>query len=74
MGTSFYLHFSYVLIRISLSDFWNPPEKPAAIDPTADKATIIRNLQKTSPETLALAQEWDDIARAVVKAEQRVAK
>ena len=72
MSTSIYSHFFYVFIRSSLSDFWNPPEKPAAIDPTADKVTIIRNLQKTSPETLALAQEWDDVARAVVKAEQKV--
>lgn len=61
-----------VIITDNNDEFWNPPEKPAAIDPKADKVTIIRNLQKTSPETLALAQEWDDIARAVVKAEQKV--
>ena len=35
-----------------------------------DKQSILRHLEKTSPETLALAFEWDDIANSVAKTEK----
>ncbi|KDQ21628.1 hypothetical protein BOTBODRAFT_208901 [Botryobasidium botryosum FD-172 SS1] len=39
-----------------------------------DKASLLRHLELTSPETLALAREWEDIANEVVKTEQLVSK
>jgi U3 small nucleolar RNA-associated protein 3 len=39
-----------------------------------DKQALLRHLEKTSPETLALARDWDDIARSVVKAGEKLKK
>ena len=39
-----------------------------------DKSSLLRHLEKNSPETLALARDWDDIAVTVVKAGQRLKK
>ena len=39
-----------------------------------DKPSLLRHLEKNSPETLALARDWDDIAVTVVKAGQRLKK
>jgi hypothetical protein len=33
----------------------------------ADKASVLRQLEKTNPESLALAREWTDIIRNFVK-------
>ncbi|KAF9242577.1 Sas10 C-terminal domain-containing protein [Melanogaster broomeanus] len=37
-----------------------------------DKQSILRFLEKESPETLALARDWDDTARNLVEAKARV--
>lgn len=37
-----------------------------------DRVTAIRRLEKTSPETLALAREWEDVARDLMHAQQRL--
>ncbi|KAI0036426.1 Sas10 C-terminal domain-containing protein [Vararia minispora EC-137] len=37
-----------------------------------DKKSLIRHLEKTSPETLALANDWEDTALKVVKAQNRI--
>ncbi|KAF9649767.1 hypothetical protein BDM02DRAFT_3113215 [Thelephora ganbajun] len=39
-----------------------------------DKPSLLRHLEKNSPETLALARDWDDIAVTIVKAGQRLKK
>lgn len=39
-----------------------------------DKPSLLRHLEKNSPETLALARDWDDIAVTVAKAGQRLKK
>jgi len=39
-----------------------------------DRPSLLRHLEKTSPETLALARDWEDIAETVVKAGQRLKK
>lgn len=39
-----------------------------------DKPSLLRHLEKNSPETLALARDWDDIAVTVTKAGQRLKK
>ena len=39
-----------------------------------DKLSLLRHLEKNTPETLALARDWDDIAVTVVKAGQRLKK
>ncbi|KAL6308424.1 Sas10 C-terminal domain-containing protein [Sparassis latifolia] len=38
-----------------------------------DKQSLLRHLEKTSPETLALARDWDDIAHSLVKTQQKLA-
>jgi len=39
-----------------------------------DKLSLLRHLEKNTPETLALARDWDDISVTVVKAGQRLKK
>lgn len=51
-----------------MEDLLVPPSLPH------DKSSLLRHLEKNSPETLALARDWDDIAVTVVKAGQRLKK
>ena len=60
---------SYPICDKLFSDFWKPVEAPATTV-GMDKQSILRHLEKTSPETLALAFEWDDIANSVAKTER----
>ncbi|THH09523.1 hypothetical protein EW145_g1944 [Phellinidium pouzarii] len=53
-------------------NFWKPVEKPTVAAVGSDKMSILRHLEKTSPETLALAQEWEDVARSIMKTEQKL--
>jgi len=39
-----------------------------------DKLSLLRHLEKNTPETLALARDWDDISVTVVKAGRRLKK
>ena len=39
-----------------------------------DKKSFIQILQKTHPETIALADEFDDLARSIAKVETRFSK
>ncbi|KAF8521065.1 Sas10 C-terminal domain-containing protein, partial [Gautieria morchelliformis] len=39
-----------------------------------DRASAFRQLEKTSPETLALAREWDDVVRDLTRTRQRLEK
>lgn len=50
-------------------------DDPVATPPLPqDKLSLLRHLEKNSPEVLALARDWDDIAVTVVKASQRLKK
>ncbi|KAK7048271.1 hypothetical protein R3P38DRAFT_2605963 [Favolaschia claudopus] len=46
-----------------------PVEDATPLDPKA----LIRHLEKTSPETLALARDWEDTAESLMKTRQKVA-
>ncbi|KAH8824904.1 Sas10 C-terminal domain-containing protein [Flagelloscypha sp. PMI_526] len=37
-----------------------------------DKNAILRHMEKTSPETLALARDWDEVARSLVKRQKQI--
>ncbi len=37
-----------------------------------DKQSLIRHLEKTSPETIALAHEWDDLIQAIAKTGEKM--
>lgn len=47
----------------------NDPFEQAPMQ-TKDKKTLLKELEVKSPETLALAREWEDIAYDVVRVEQ----
>ncbi|KAL5501422.1 SAS10 [Sanghuangporus vaninii] len=57
-----------------VDDFWKPEKSVPATTVGADKVSILRHLQRTNPETLALAFEWEDIARSVVKTEKKLSE
>jgi U3 small nucleolar RNA-associated protein 3 len=40
----------------------------------ADPQSLLRSLEKNSPETLALAREWEDIAYNLMAAQVKLAK
>ncbi|KAH9851545.1 Sas10 C-terminal domain-containing protein [Lenzites betulinus] len=59
------------------------PEDEGAVDEPAlpalsalpqDKQSLLRHLEKTNPEALALANDWDDVAHSLVKAQAKIAK
>lgn len=39
-----------------------------------DKPSLLRHLEKTSPEALALARDWDDTAQSLEKTRHRLEK
>ena len=39
-----------------------------------DKKGLLRHLEKTSPESLALARDWDETARSLHKTQERISK
>ncbi|KAJ7696071.1 Sas10 C-terminal domain-containing protein [Mycena rosella] len=45
-----------------------PPMEPVPQDPKA----LLRHLEKTSPETLALARDWEDTAESLTRARQKI--
>ncbi|KAF8527529.1 Sas10 C-terminal domain-containing protein [Hysterangium stoloniferum] len=47
-------------------------ETSTAVPETIDKVAALHRLEKTSPETLALAREWDDVARELLRVQQRL--
>ncbi|KAL5482802.1 SAS10_1 [Sanghuangporus weigelae] len=57
-----------------VDDFWKPEEYIPATAVGADKVSILRHLQRTNPEALALAYEWEDIARSVIKTEKKLSE
>lgn len=46
---------------------------PVAV-PSQDRASLIRHLEKTNPESLALAFEWEDVVQATLDSEKKIAQ
>jgi U3 small nucleolar RNA-associated protein 3 len=52
-----------------------PEHAPAVIAPLPQDAnSIIRHLEKTSPETLALTRDWEDTAHSLMETQAEIAK
>jgi hypothetical protein len=67
------IDFSYVLFYNIYSDFAEPTAQ--VVEPLPqDKQTLIRHLEKTSPETLALARDWDDTAWNLMRSQTKIKK
>ncbi|KAF5382522.1 hypothetical protein D9615_002950 [Tricholomella constricta] len=48
---------------------------PVVVEPLPqDKKLLLRHLEKTSPEALALARDWEDTVEALAKTQQKLAK
>ncbi|KAI8978801.1 Sas10 C-terminal domain-containing protein [Trametes punicea] len=50
------------------------PAQPAVQQLPQDRQSLLRYLEKTNPEALALANDWDDVAHSLVKAQAKIAK
>ncbi|OSD07531.1 hypothetical protein PYCCODRAFT_1449480 [Trametes coccinea BRFM310] len=50
------------------------PAQPIVQQLPQDKQSLLRHLEKTNPEALALANDWDDVAHSLVKAQAKIAK
>ncbi|KAI0826750.1 Sas10 C-terminal domain-containing protein [Trametes gibbosa] len=50
------------------------PVLPAVRALPHDKQSLLRHLEKTNPEALALANDWDDVAHNLVKAQAKITK
>ena len=42
--------------------------------PTTDKKALLRHLEKTSPEALALARDWEDTVHSLETTKQKIAE
>ncbi|KIM89034.1 hypothetical protein PILCRDRAFT_812924 [Piloderma croceum F 1598] len=59
--------------QIDVDDFAEPTAQ--VVEPLPqDKQTLIRYLEKTSPETLALARDWDDTAWNLMRSQTKIKK
>ena len=47
------------------------PAQPA-VELPQDKQALLRHLEKTNPEALALAHDWDDVAYNVIKSKAKL--
>ncbi|KIK69636.1 hypothetical protein GYMLUDRAFT_236138 [Collybiopsis luxurians FD-317 M1] len=54
------------------TDVMEDVQTPAAKPDLQDKAAILHHLQKTDPESLALAGDWTDSANSLVKIKQKL--
>jgi len=54
-------------------DLLEPTEAFAVQPLPKDREALIKHIERTNPETLALARDWDDIAHALVKAQAKIA-
>ncbi|KAK7690394.1 hypothetical protein QCA50_007052 [Cerrena zonata] len=50
-------------------DILAEPQEPIVQTLPQDKEGLLRHLEKTNPESLALARDWDDTARSLMKAQ-----
>ncbi|KAJ7254352.1 Sas10 C-terminal domain-containing protein [Mycena haematopus] len=57
-------------ITIEAPEDSTPTEDPTPQDPKS----LLRQLEKTSPETLALARDWEDTAESLIKTREKIAK
>ncbi|EPQ50999.1 hypothetical protein GLOTRDRAFT_81585 [Gloeophyllum trabeum ATCC 11539] len=53
-------------------DLTEAPAAPVAPALPSDKKAIVHHLEKTSPETLALARDWEDVVENLKKTHKRV--
>jgi hypothetical protein len=47
-------------------------EQPLANALPADKDALLRHIEKTSPESLALARDWEGIASSIAKSQAKL--
>ena len=50
------------------------PSEPVVQQLPQDKQSLLRHLEKTNPEALALANDWDDVAYSLVKSKAKIEK
>ncbi|CAL1712744.1 unnamed protein product [Somion occarium] len=57
-----------------VEDILEDPVAAVSLPLPQDKEGLLRHLEKTSPESLALARDWDDTARMLIKAQTKLAE
>jgi hypothetical protein len=62
------------ILAVFLTVCYSEEEKQAPAPLPQDKAALLRHLEKTSPETLALARDWEDVAWALTTAQAKLDK
>ena len=59
-----YAHLGYSVLA--------EPQEPVLQPLPQDKESLLKHLEKTNPESLALARDWDDTARNLLKAQKAI--
>ena len=59
------------ILTHSNSDFIEPAA-PVIPKLPEDKNSLLRHLEKTNPEALALAGDWDDAARSLIRTQSKL--
>ena len=50
------------------------PTQPVIQQLPQDKQSLLRHLEKTNPEALALANDWEDVAYSLMKSKGKIEK
>ena len=70
--------FAFKPMLTNTSDFWQQAEEPSQksfqAEKLSDRVSVLQHLQKTNPEALALALEWDDVVHSAMKTERKIAQ
>ncbi|KAI0054563.1 hypothetical protein BV25DRAFT_1873312 [Artomyces pyxidatus] len=56
----------------TIEDVFEPSPTVVTQPPPLEKKAAMRHLEKTSPETLALAYDWEDIAEKLVRSQAKI--
>lgn len=48
--------------------------KPSPALEGTDRLSILRHMEKTCPETLGLAQDWEDVVQSILKTDKKLAE
>ncbi|PPQ89658.1 hypothetical protein CVT25_013845 [Psilocybe cyanescens] len=62
------------LDKATETDYILDPMSSVLPSPGTDKKSLLRHLEKTSPEALALARDWDETVRNLQKTRDRITK
>ncbi|TCD63240.1 hypothetical protein EIP91_005796 [Steccherinum ochraceum] len=60
------------ILAVEADDILDEPPEPAVAPLPQDKPSLLRHLEKTNPEALALARDWEDVAYTLTETQGKI--